>query len=154
MVYGNTKGIKQTVLARLEALIGAYDKNLLIDRTVLSTIAEITEKINREICVFVARNGQVVAVGVGDSGTVSLEDFSLKRSDKRFQGVRCVHTHPKGSGKLSDMDTSALTSMRLDAMIAVGVLHGRVNDVEVAFINGKKSTGFILSPRQKSTTPK
>lgn len=103
---------------------------------------------------FVARNGQVVAVGVGDSGTVSLEDFSLKRSDKRFQGVRCVHTHPKGSGKLSDMDTSALTSMRLDAMIAVGVLHGRVNDVEVAFINGKKSTGFILSPRQKSTTPK
>ena len=45
MVYGNTKGIKQTVLARLDALIGAYDKNLLIDRTVLSTIAEITEKI-------------------------------------------------------------------------------------------------------------
>lgn len=44
MVYGNTKGIKQTVLARLDALIGAYDKNLLIDRTVLSTIAEITEK--------------------------------------------------------------------------------------------------------------
>ena len=94
MVYGNTKGIKQTVLARLDALIGAYDKNLLIDRTVLSTIAEITEKINREICVFVARIGQVVAVGVGDSGTVSLEEFSLKRSDKRFQGVRCVHTHP------------------------------------------------------------
>ena len=149
MVYGNTKGIKQTVLARLEALIGAYDKNLLIDRTVLSTIAEITEKINREICVFVARNGQVVAVGVGDSGTVSLEDFSLKRSDKRFQGVRCVHTHPKGSGKLSDMDTSALTSMRLDAMIAVGVLHGRVNDVEVAFINGKKIDRFYFKAAAK-----
>lgn len=149
MVYGNTKGIKQTVLARLDALIGAYDKNLLIDRTVLSTIAEITEKINREICVFVARNGQVVAVGVGDSGTVSLEDFSLKRSDKRFQGVRCVHTHPKGSGKLSDMDTSALTSMRLDAMIAVGVLHGRVNDVEVAFINGKKIDRFYFKSAAK-----
>ena len=149
MVYGNTKGIKQTVLARLDALIGAYDKNLLIDRTVLSTIAEITEKINREICVFVARNGQVVAVGVGDSGTVSLEDFSLKRSDKRFQGVRCVHTHPKGSGKLSDMDTSALTSMRLDAMIAVGVLHGRANDVEVAFINGKKIDRFYFKSAAK-----
>lgn len=98
---------------------------------------------------FVARNGQVVAVGVGDSGTVSLEDFSLKRSDKRFQGVRCVHTHPKGSGKLSDMDTSALTSMRLDAMIAVGVLHGRVNDVEVAFINGKKIDRFYFKSAAK-----
>lgn len=94
---------------------------------------------------FVARNGQVVAVGVGDSGTVSLEDFSLKRSDKRFQGVRCVHTHPKGSGKLSDMDTSALTSMRLDAMIAVGVLHGRVNDVESLYQRQKIDRFYFKS---------
>lgn len=43
------------------------------------------------------------------------------------------------------MDTSALTSMRLDAMIAVGVLHGRANDVEVAFINGKNRQVYFKS---------
>lgn len=144
MVYGNVKGIKKSVLDRLDALTGDHEKNLLIDREVLFDVADITEKINREICVFVTRSGRITAVGVGDGSSVNLEDVGRKRSDKRFQGVRCIHTHPRGSGKLSEMDTSALTSMRLDMMVAVGVMHGKPNDIEAAFINGKKVEKFYF----------
>lgn len=141
-VYGNTKGIKRTVIASLEKLEGDYDKHLVIDRKVLSEICDITEKINREICVYISRLGRIMAVGVGDSSTVQLEDLTLKRGDKRFTGMRLVHTHPSGSGKLSDMDTSALLSLRLDMMCAVGALHGRPNDMEIAYISGGKVEKF------------
>lgn len=141
-VYGNTKGVKRTILDELENLAGNYDKHLLIDREVLNTICQITEKINREICVFVTRGGQITAVGVGDSSAVQLEDVGVKRSDRRFSGVRCIHTHPSSTGKLSDMDLSALKNMRLDLIAAVGVLHGRANDVEVAYVDGKKTTSY------------
>ncbi|MDY6136575.1 MAG: GTPase HflX, partial [Eubacteriales bacterium] len=65
MVYGNVKGIKKSVLDRLDALTGDYEKNLLIDREVLFDVADITEKINREICVFVTRSGRITTIGVG-----------------------------------------------------------------------------------------
>lgn len=148
-IYGNTKGVKRTILDELSGLAGSYDKHLLLDREVLNTVCAITEKINREICLFVTRSGQITAVGVGDSGTVELEDVSVKRSDKRFAGVRCIHTHPSASGKLSDMDLSALKNLRLDLMAAVGVLHGRANDVEVAYIDGKNTVSFYYKSLNK-----
>lgn len=144
MLYGNTKGIKRTTLDMLEALCANYDKHLLLDREVLSEVCRITDKINREICLYVSRNGAILAVGVGDNATVSLENFNLKRGDKRFSGVRCIHTHPSGSGHLSDMDISALKSLRLDCMVAVGVDRGQPTDLEVGFINMDKVDLFYF----------
>lgn len=143
-LYGNTKGIKRTVLQELEDLCGSYDKRLLIDRATLLTICRITQKINREICVFISRAGEILSVGVGDNCTVSLADINLKRGDRRFSGVRCVHTHPSGNGHLSDLDLSALKNMRLDLMAAVGEHNGQPKDIEIAYISKTKTESFYF----------
>lgn len=141
-IYGNTKGIKKTVLASLEGLEGDYDRNLLIDRDVLASVCAITEKINREICVSITRSGRIAGVGIGDASSVSLGDLSLRRGEARFSGIRVIHTHPSGRGRLSEPDEAALKSLRLDLMCAVGVLHGRPDDLEIGYIDGSSVEKF------------
>jgi GTP-binding protein HflX len=136
MIYGNDKGVKRTVLDELEALCDkTYDKKLLIDREILNTLCRITARINRELCVFITRGGLLLAVGIGDASTVQLQNFSTKRGNSKFTGVRCVHTHPNGNGRLSEMDISALKNLRLDCMVAVGVDRSEPVDFEVAYID-------------------
>ena len=62
MIYGNTKGVKRVTLETLENLITDYDKNAFVDRELLATVAEISGKLNREICVYISRSGRVMAI--------------------------------------------------------------------------------------------
>lgn len=49
--------------------------------------------------------------------------------------VRCIHTHPGGNAMLSDVDLTALKTLRLDAMCAIGVdEQGQVNGVSAGFL--------------------
>lgn len=138
MIYGNTGGIKKTTLDELEALITKYDKSLFIDRLLLDTIVKVTNRINREISVFLSRGGTALAIGIGDSTTVPLVNLNQKRGERRFNGVRCIHTHPNGNGKLSDVDISALTKCRFDCIAAVGVGEGIAKNMQVAYIHNDK----------------
>jgi GTP-binding protein HflX len=104
---------------------------------VLATVAGISARLNREISVFISRNGRLLAVGIGDSTTVPLAEFSEKRGTKGFIGVRCIHTHPNGNAKLSDVDISALISRRYDCIASVGVKENFITGMEVAYIRGK-----------------
>ena len=74
-------------------------------------------------------------VSIGDVGQVSLPYMRMRRSQSRLNGIRCIHTHPNGSGRLSDVDLNALTSMRFDALAALGVRDGKYSQAYVAFIN-------------------
>lgn len=144
MIYGNTDGIRKTMLNELEALPGSYDKSNFIDRNILATVAGISSRLNREISVFISRNGRLLAVGIGDSTTVPLAEFSEKRGTKGFIGVRCIHTHPNGNAKLSDVDISALKSRRYDCIASIGVKENLFTGMEVAYIRGEElETVFI-----------
>lgn len=135
MIYGNTKGIKRVILEELERLEGDYDRTLLIDRDVLSFVCNLTEKLNREISVFISRGGRILAIGIGDSTTVPLANVSKKRGDKRLNGVRVVHTHPNGVSRLSSVDISALKANRFDCLCAVGVVNGEPSGLESAYLS-------------------
>ena len=63
-------------------------------------------------------------MSVGEAGQVSLPYVNLRRSSVRLSGVRCFHTHPGGSGKLSGVDLNSLKALRFDAMTAIGVQDG------------------------------
>lgn len=154
MIYGNTKGVKRVTLETLENLITDYDKNAFVDRELLATVAEISGKLNREICVYISRSGRVMAIAMGDAGTVELKEFSLRRGSDRFSGVRVIHTHPNGNGRLSDMDLSALKHLRLDAMAAVGVNRGETTDMEVAFLEGNGFQGFYFKSAEMADDDK
>ena len=134
MIYGNTDGIKRATLWQMKEWEQEYDRTLFVDRELLQNMVKTSLSLNRELCVFITRNGRLLAIGIGNATTVPLKDLRQKRADKRLAGVRCIHTHPNASGHLSDVDVSALVSGRYDCMCAVGIKDGRVVGMEVAYL--------------------
>ncbi|MDP4093788.1 MAG: GTPase HflX [Bacillota bacterium] len=125
--------VKESVRAELEALydIKAEDGEFLPEE-LAKRLAFLTEKINREIAVYMNRRGQVVDISVGDSSTVSLPQIEGRRGFFRLSGIRCIHTHPNGTGLLSAVDLNSLINLKLDAIAAIGVDNGQITDIYAA----------------------
>ena len=146
----NTAGIKKSILKRLENLKElTVEKYQLISEEIISEICDITEETGKEIAVYIDRKGTVLDVSIGDENTVSLKDFNNRRSDDSLSGIRCVHTHPNGSGGLSDVDISALRKMKFDIISAVGVSDGKMTNSSIAFISAdseKQLQEIVMGP--------
>lgn len=131
----NIAGIKKSILKRIEAIKELnVDKDVLVSQEIIEEICDITEEIGREIAVYIDRRGDVIDIGIGDEDTVSLNNYDRRRSYESLSCVRCIHTHPNGSGALSEVDLSALKKMRFDAMAAVGVKNGKMTSSSIAFL--------------------
>jgi len=105
----------------------------------MQVLARFTGVLNREIAVYITRDGEVVDVSIGTDRDVELLDDRLRRNTQRLSCVRCIHTHPNGDGRLSDVDLSALRSFRYDAMVAIGCLKGEPTFVQSAFLVEKQN---------------
>lgn len=141
-IHGNTDGIRNTILAELKAL---YDYSVPADQfmpqELLSQLCGYSASLNREIAVYLTRYGEVADVLIGWADRIDLPDLRLRRSERRLSMVRCVHTHPRSTGELSDVDLSALLTLRLDAICAIGVSEdGRATTAECAFLSPDAST--------------
>ena len=134
---GNLAGLRDSVKERLKSLYDlSAEPDELVSEEITSLLSELTALIRREIAVYLSRAGEVVKVAVGSGDSVALEDFSLRRSDRRLSRIRCVHTHPNGDPVLSDVDVSALEALRLDAMCALGVdAQGRITGATACFLS-------------------
>ena len=134
-IHGNISGIRDIVLNEMMLL---YDMEMSADEflsdDVCDALVRITSLINREVLIYVSRVGKVEDVRVGDDHSVHMEEMRLVRNIDRLSGVRCIHTHPNGTGYLSDVDLGSLNALRLDAMCAIGVKEGRASSVYAAFI--------------------
>ena len=149
-IHGNVAGIRDTILNEMKTLYEeTQPSGVFASYALLEKLADFTDRIGREISVYLSRSGAVKDVSVGDATTVSMPDMRLVRNADRLAGVRCIHTHPNGSGYLSDVDLGTLNSMRLDAMAAVGVRDGRPTSVYVAFVGemeGEERKPVIYGP--------
>lgn len=139
-IHGNTEGIRKTVLDELAAL---YDVQLepgqFMPQDLLESLCGYSASMNREIAVYITRYGEIADVFIGRADSIDLPDLRLRRGERRLSMVRCVHTHPRATGELSDVDVSALLSMRFDAMCAVGVSEdGRPTSVQCAFLDAER----------------
>lgn len=139
-IHGNTEGIRKTVLDELAAL---YDVQLepgqFMPQDLLQSLCGYSASMNREIAVYITRFGEIADVLIGRADSIDLPDLRLRRGERRLSMVRCVHTHPRATGELSDVDVSALLSMRFDAMCAVGVSEdGRPTSVQCAFLDAER----------------
>jgi len=124
-IGGNTQGLKKSHVQALEDMYGIeLPQDMLWTRELIDRLSGLTSAINREIAVYLDRKGHVTNVIVGDFATVSLESVEGKRSPSRLSGVRLIHTHPGGSGQLSEVDVSSLKLLKLDMIAAVGVRDG------------------------------
>lgn len=134
-VNGNLTGIKATVIERLGAIYDIeMDQSEFASSELIETLSALTGEIGREISVYIARNGGIVDVSVGDSAKVSLPNMRLVRNEDRLCGVRCIHTHPNGDGRLSGVDLGTLRSSKLDCMAALGVLDGKPTQLYAAYL--------------------
>ena len=147
-VGGHTEGIREAMLRRLDSLysyeMGAEE---FLPRELMKTLAECSCELNREIALYLTREGEIVHVAVGTDCDVELIDYRLRRNEKRLSRVRCVHTHPGGDGVLSDVDLSALKIFRYDAMTAIGVRGGEPTVVQTAFLG--EGEQLLVSPLQR-----
>ena len=144
-VNGNTDGVREAMLARLDALYSCeLEEDEFIPREMMKLLAECSCALNREIAVYITRDGEIVNVAIGTDCDVELIDYRLRRNANRLSCVRCVHTHPDGDGRLSDVDLSALKIFRYDAMTAVGVKDGEPVSVQTAFLT--EGAEVLLTP--------
>ena len=133
------------MLARLDSLYSyELEEGEFLPRELMKLLAECSCAINREIAVYITRDGEIVNVAVGTDCDVELTDYRLRRNVNRLSCVRCVHTHPDGDGRLSDVDLSALKIFRYDAMTAVGVKDGEPVSVQTAFLG--EGAEILMAP--------
>lgn len=134
-VNGNLTGIKNTIIERIAAVYDIeMDQSEFASAELIETLSSLTGEIGKEISVYVSRNGSIVDVSVGDSSKVSLPNMRLVRNEDRLCGVRCIHTHPNGDGRLSGVDIGTLRSSKLDCMAALGVLDGKPTQLYAAYL--------------------
>ncbi|MBR4234701.1 MAG: GTPase HflX [Clostridia bacterium] len=135
MIHGNTQGIRDTLLQEMERLYDIeFDRSFFLPDRLLSMLVSFTSQLNREVLVYLDRNGEVLEVAVGSISQVGLTEMHLRRNFDRLTGFRCIHTHPGGSARLSQVDLQALRLLRFDAMCAVGVDGGICTGISAAFL--------------------
>ena len=94
-VGGHIEGISEAILAQLSALYEVrLTRDAFLSPEIVAVLSEITSRINRELCVLIARDGTVRDVSVGHFNRVSMPQLRTVRSQTRLCGVRCIHTHP------------------------------------------------------------
>ena len=152
-VHGNLTGVRDSLIANLQGLYQyEVEEDSFLPRELMKLLATFTAAMNREIALYITRDGEIVDVSVGTDRDVELRDYRLRRNAQRLSCVRCVHTHPNGDGRLSDVDLSALRSFRYDAMVAVGCQNGEPTFVQAAFL-GENASILMDEPVRWYRTP-
>lgn len=135
MIHGNLTGIRESTLNELEKLYDAeFERDAFLPDRLLNILVRYTDLLNREMLVYLGRDGTVLEIAIGNIGSIALPELHLRRNLDRLSGFRCIHTHPGGESRLSDVDLQALRLLRFDSMCAVGVGEGRCTGISAAFL--------------------
>ena len=135
MIHGNLTGIRESTLNELEKLYDAeFGREAFLPDRLLNILVRYTDLLNREMLVYLSRDGEVLEIAIGNIGSIALPELHLRRNLDRLSGFRCIHTHPGGDARLSDVDLQALRLLRFDSMCAVGVGEGRCTGISAAFL--------------------
>ena len=138
-ITGNTAGVRRTALEDIRSLFDmAPQPGEYCSTEMIEAICAHTAALNREIGVYISRDGEILDVKIGTSDHVSGTDSQKRRSANGLNGVRCIHTHPGGSPVLSEADTSMMHKLLMDSICAVGVdAQGRMTGIHAAFFTGE-----------------
>lgn len=103
-------------------------------------MAECSSFIGRQVGVLADRSGNISHVIVGDAKGIfipELTNYPLGR--KVLRGLRLIHTHLKNENVNRD-DITDLSLLRLDALIVIGLMDGRPENVSLAHLYSSDST--------------
>jgi GTP-binding protein HflX len=146
VINGNINGLKRAQIKRLETLYNYIgDKDQFVTSELIAEISFISNEIKREIAVYINRNGKVVDVSIGDYATVVLSEVEGRHNKNKLSGIRCIHTHPDGSGVLSELDLTSMDRLNLDSIAAIGFYKGKKPEIYVG-LKGVKQKYDIFGP--------
>ncbi len=150
-IHGNIEGVSNATLDRMLCMYDmAMPRDVFLSEELADALAEYSCAMNREISVLIARNGSVKHISVGKFDRAAMPMLSARRGDSRLSGIRCLHTHPGGSGRLSGVDYATLADARFDSMAAIGVAEGRAVDMYAAFLTGREGEYNTIGPLRPS----
>lgn len=139
-IGGKVQGLKKSLIQALEDLYELeIPQDMLWTQELVTRLSRLSGAMNREIAVYFDRKGRITSINVGDHATVSLDAVEGKRNATRLSGVRLIHTHPGGSGHLSEVDISSLKLLRLDMVAAVGIREGSPAEIYVGIPSSHKA---------------
>ena len=125
-VNGNIDGVRQSAIDRLREVYDIQvEGDCFAPPEIIERMAAFTAICNREVSVYISRDGRVMDITVGGPESVPLKSLRLRRNPGRLSMIRCIHTHPEGEARLSGVDRQALRSMNFDAMAAISVRGAR-----------------------------
>lgn len=133
MIYGNVEGIRKSIIDELESIYSIKNlKDEVCNTEILDIISRISSIIEREVSVGINRKGNVTSVAIGDSTSVEVPIIDIE--EKRLSGVRVIHTHPNGYCNLSALDLTALLKLKLDAIMSVAIIDGKIIDFSLGML--------------------
>jgi GTP-binding protein HflX len=140
-ISGELSGIRASQLQELENLSDfKTERSELIHPDILQKLLRLTQLWNREIAVFLSRPGILLAAAVGRHASVTLPSIKGRSIGKH---LRCIHTHPNGDFRLSQLDYSALVSLQLESMASVGVRDGELTGIQIAYNMGEGDPSVV-----------
>lgn len=133
MIYGNIEGIRKSIIDELESVYSIKNlKDEVCNTEILYIISRISSIIEREVSVGINRKGNVTSVAIGDSTSVEVPIIDIE--EKRLSGIRVIHTHPNGYCNLSALDLTALLKLKLDAIVSVAIIDGKIIDFSLGML--------------------
>jgi len=133
MIYGNIEGIRKSIIDELESIYSIKNlKDEVCDLEILNIISRVSSFIEREVSVGINRKGAVTSVAIGDSTSVEVPLIDIE--EKRLSGIRVIHTHPNGYCNLSALDLTALLKLKLDAIVSVAIVDGKIIDFSLGML--------------------
>ncbi|NCC82333.1 MAG: GTPase HflX [Clostridia bacterium] len=119
-VYGNIESLNKTTIKELEEIYEyKIPKNQVGSTELFTVLMEISKKINKELAVYINRNGTIKLVSAGTKYNAPLPFLTERRSENSLAKLGCIHTHPGESSLLSPDDYSLLTNFKLDFVCAI-----------------------------------
>ena len=73
MIHGNLEGIRESTLNELEKLYDAeFERDAFLPDRLLNILVKYTDQINREMLVYLGRDGSVLEIAIGSIGSIAL----------------------------------------------------------------------------------
>ncbi len=119
-LYGNTAGLRNTQIKRIEKL---YDfrtpAEFIAEPDLADLLVQMSHEIRRQIGLLINRNGRIIYVIVGDAQKIVIPvTDGYMAIPGRLKGLRLVHTHLKKEALTRD-DLTDLALLRLDYITAI-----------------------------------
>lgn len=135
MIYGNTEGVRDTILQEMEKIAEMdFDRSAYLPDRLLQLLIHYTTITERGVMVYLARDGDLLDIAMGNMTADGLPELHLRRNIDRLSGIRLIRTRADGGSRPTEADEQALQLLRFDSLCVIGVEDGRATGISASYL--------------------